>query len=306
MSRHPTLRLCLEPSLLKSAAAGEHNFVNLIVQSVKKSRFRVEFCPDTEAELFKSTLPDVYTLSHMKQPPSGRGLVFRRAYEYPFWQIDATAARWDWDVARATFDPEAVPRAAADKFLGFWQKRLFGAAPQDTSRGGYIYVPLQGRLSVHRTFQTCAPIEMLNHVLRHSGGRKVIATLHPRETYTPADYAVLEQMENRHTALQVTTGDMVAHLQHCDFVVTQNSSAAFSGYFFGKPALLFAGIDFHHIAVKADMEDLAHSFAQVAAAAPDYAGYLWWFWQEQSINAGRDGAVDKIAARLRRFGWPID
>jgi len=34
--------------------------------------------------------------------------------------------------------------------------------------------------------------------------------------------------------------------------------------------------------------------------------YLYWFWQDQSINAGRDDVYGKITARFRRFGWPID
>ena len=82
-------------------------------------------------------------------------------------------------------------------------------------------------------------------------------------------------------------GEMVRHLQSCAFVVTQNSAAAFSGYFFGKPALFFGQIDFHHIGVRADLADLSHSFDAVGQAAPDFAAYIRWFWQEHCINAGR-------------------
>ena len=89
-------------------------------------------------------------------------------------------------------------------------------------------------------------------------------------------------------------------------MVTQNSSVAFGGYFFGKAALFFAGIDFHHIGVRADMKNLPKSFAAVAQAQPDFDLYLWWFLQKQSINAGKDTAQAKIAARLKRFGWPIE
>lgn len=305
MPHHPTLRICLEPSLLKSAVAGKHNLIGLISKTAKNARFRVEYCPNTDIELFKPRADNIYTLTHMKQPPSGRGLVFRRVYFYPFWQIEQTAERWNWDVAKASFDPAAVPAGEAQKFYRFWQKRLFETAPQHSVRDGYVYVPLQGMLSAHRSFQSCSPFEMLKHTLAYSAGRKVIATLHPNENYSVLDMTMLEQLERRHSNLEIASGKMIHHLQHCDFVVTQNSSAAFAGYFFGKPALLFAGIDFHHIAVRADMKRLADSFAAVAQAAPDYARYVWWFWQDQCINAGRPDAMDKIAARFRRFGWPI-
>ncbi len=305
MPRDPTLRICLEPTFLKSAVAGGHNFINLIVEAAENARFRVEFCPATQTELFKPVKEDVFTLSHMKQPPSGRGLVFRRVYHYPFWQIDQTAERWNWDVAKAAFDPDGIPQEAAAKFAGFWKKRLFGEAPQHASRDGYIYVPLQGKLRVHRSFQICSPLEMLELTLQHNAGRKVVATLHPNEQYDPADMKALDDLKSRYAQLSVSSGEMEKHLQHCDFVVTQNSSAAFSGYFFGKAALLFAGIDFHHIAVQADVSDPASGFAEVARARPDFDKYLWWFWQDQSINAGKDDAQARIAARLRRFGWPI-
>ncbi|MGB3246876.1 MAG: hypothetical protein WBB25_20250 [Sulfitobacter sp.] len=306
MTIRPILRLCLEPVLLKSAAAGEHNFVNLLIETVEKSRFRVEFCPDTEAELFKPVSDNVYTLAHMIQPPSGRGLVFRRAYHYPFWQIDSTAERWKWDVAKATFNQEEIPQKEAQRFAAFWKKRLFGNAPVQADRRGYVYVPLQGKISMHRTFQSCSPLEMLTQTLIHCDGREVVATLHPKEIYTGAERAALDQLDKRYSHLTIDTGNMEKHLLHCDYVVTQNSSAAFAGYFFGKPALLFAGIDFHHIAVRADMNNLALSFAEVALHEPGYPAYIWWFWQHQSINAGKDDAVTRIAARFRRFGWPIE
>jgi len=64
----------------------------------------------------------------MISPPNANGLVFRRVYHYPFWQIDAVAQRWHWDVARADFDPDAASDDAS-RFYKFWQKRLFCDAP---------------------------------------------------------------------------------------------------------------------------------------------------------------------------------
>jgi hypothetical protein len=99
---------------------------------------------------------------------------------------------------------------------------------------------------------------------------------------------------------------MEHHLQHCDFVVSQNSAAAFAGYFFGKPALLFGKIDFHHIAEPANMAQLPDSFDAAVTARPAFDRYVHWFWQENCINAGRADARAKILARFQRFGWPIE
>ncbi|NNE50798.1 MAG: hypothetical protein HKN30_00165 [Sulfitobacter sp.] len=145
---------------------------------------------------------------------------------------------------------------------------------------------------------------MVEHVLAHAD-REVVATLHPKEDYSALDLTAFRALATRYPRLTVATGQMDRYLATCDYVVTQNSGVAFSGYFFRKPALLFAPIDFHHIAIKANLTDLPDSFARVATHQPDYERYIWWFWQDQSINAGRDDALDKIAARLKRFGWPV-
>ncbi len=291
----------LEEPLRSSAAAGQHNFINQMVTVVSRAGFTPRF--DT---LPISGVPtEGHSLSHMVEPPNKNGLLFRRVYQYPFWQIEAVAERWRWDVARAAFDPQDASADAA-RFYRFWQKRLFGDAPQTASREGFILVPLQGHLSRQRSFQTCSPLEMIKHCLVHNPGQSVIATLHPKESYSADDLAGLDALVREFPELTVTRGRMEAYLRTCDFVVTQNSGVAFSGFFFGKPALLFGKIDFHHITIRADPDALGESFARVRAHAPDYDKYIWWFWQDQSINAGRADAEQKIAARLARFGWPID
>ena len=302
MTDRPLMRFHLEPGLRKSAEAGEHNFIGRIVEVLEENGFSIDFQDHPTGRAKRDT---AFTMSHMKPPVGARGLTFRRVYHYPFWQIDPTDERWNWQVAKATFDPETVDRQEAQRFYGFWQKRLFGDAVSRRYHVGIVYVPLQGRLTEHRSFQSCSPLEMLEACLAHEPDRRIVATLHPKESYSPAELAALEALATRHPRLEVRTGDMIPLLQDCDYVVTQNSSAAFAGYFFGKPVLLFAGIDFHHIAVRARPEALAECFARVAAHQPDYARYLWWFWQDQSINAGRPDAKTKIAHKLRRFGWPI-
>lgn len=133
----------------------------------------------------------------------------------------------------------------------------------------------------------------------------VIATLHPNERYENAEIAALKKLEQAYDRLTVQTGGMEELLVGCDFIVTQNSSVAFNAYFFRKPSLLFRKTDFHHIAVQADINNLAAGFSKVQQIAPDYAAYIHWFWQRNSINAGRPEAEKKIAARLKRFGWPV-
>lgn len=294
-----TVTFYMEPALCESARAGKHNFIGKIAQVVQAAGLAVDYAP---FGLRGAPSGKGRTLSHIKTPPDADGLCFRRAYHYPFWQIEQTSERWAWDVAQRPFDPDSSHAKEAARFYGFWQKRLFGDAPQSARRDGFVYVPLQGKLSEHRPFQICSPLDMVRVCLTHTD-KPVVATLHPSETYSPAEIAALEAVAKANPRLTVQTGGMDDLLLRCDYVVTQNSSVAFNGYFFGKPALLFRKADFHHIATLADADDLAAGFTAVKSVAPDFAAYVHWFWQRNCINAGRPEVEEQITARLRRFGW---
>lgn len=294
------VRFHLDPDLLASTAEGRHNFLNRIKTVCEAAGLHVTLVPNDERTRRAAAVEDGYDLFHMDPPTHDRALTVRRVYHYPFWAIEPHAERWRWRVAEAGF-PGGAP--GARRFAEYWRDRLFGAA--QAVRAGYVYVPLQGRIRDHRSFQFCAPIDMVRSVLRHDPARNVIATLHPSEDYDAADLKALERLAWDEPRLSVETGEMHRHLLACDYVVTENSSAAFNGFFFHKPCVLFARIDFHHIAANVLTLGEAGAFARVLDMQPDYDGYIHWFWQIMSINAGRPEVDAKIAEALRRGGWPV-
>jgi hypothetical protein len=297
----------LEAGLRRSAQLGQHNFICKVIAELEKGGFSVAIHGNSLADRQLSNSRPSYAMFHMDQPLNDRGLTMRRVYHYPFWQIEPTTERWDWRVAKAQFNPAHIEGAAAQKFYDFWRKRLFGEAVKDIGRDGFVYVPLQGRLLERRSFQTCSPIEMLVAVLQHDPGRQIIATLHPGERITPAEHAQLKALQQRFPRLKVQHDTpMEVMLARCDYVVTQNSSVAFNGYFFGKPCVLFARVDFHHIAGDVFRNGRDAAFDTVLSGdTPDFARYIKWFWQDMSINAGRDDADRKIRQAIRRAGWPL-
>ena len=56
---------------------------------------------------------------HMDNPVHPRALTMRRAYFYPFWRIEASAKRWEWQVASADFVPSCIDPDLASTFLGY-------------------------------------------------------------------------------------------------------------------------------------------------------------------------------------------
>ncbi len=217
----------------------------------------------------------------------------RRCYLDKFFRIEATNDRWDWEVAGLPFF--AAPGQAW--FQRYWRERLFGGLA--IAQGGYIFMPLQGKLLQQRHFQTASPIEMIHATLAADPARRIVATLHPREIYSDAELEALRGIER----FELVKGSLPV-LAGCDYVVTQNSSMALTGFFADKPAVLFARIDFHHIAASVGQLGVAEAFEAVHRPQP-YASYLHWFFKRQALASSGDGHQAQIADRLRTHGWPL-
>ena len=299
-----TVTFYLEDSLRISAEAGTHNFIGKVESVLASAGLSVVFRGNTHAARMASALRPGYAMFHMDEPNHPRALTMRRVYHYPFWQIAPTTQRWEWPVARTAFDPAVIDPVEARRFMTFWKKRLFGSYPAPVT-DGFVYVPLQGRLLEKRSFQTHAPLDMLRAVLHHDPARQVVATFHPGETYSDEERQAIHDLADRHPLLSIRTGGMDRLLPGCDYIVTQNSSVAFNGYFLEKPVILFAKADFHHIAANVADHGIAGAFAAAHDLRPDHAAYIWWFWQKMAINAGRPEAEDQIRAALQNAGWPV-
>ncbi len=304
MSDARILSFYLEPGLKESAEAGEHNFLGKIAAVARAADFEIFYQGNGPEERQKSLERKGFALFHMEPPTHRCAVTVRRAYSYPFWSIERTEKRWEFDVARAVFDPGAVLAKEAARFAGFWRKRFFGEWPE-TGEKGHVYAALQGRLLEHRSFQSCAPIEMLRAVLRQERQRPVVAGLHPNEVYTEAELQALETLRKSHPNLDIRRGGMEALLPGCSYVVTQNSGVGFMGLFHARPLVLFGRADFHHIALKTWEIGVEEALRRAPGHDPDFEGYLWWFWQKMAINAGRPEAEERIAQRLRDHGWPV-
>lgn len=298
----PDLHLYLPQPMRDNAAKGEINIINLIGKAVGRSGYGMQFHGDSPEERMQAIGGDNLHLFYMQEPYGHNVLNLRRAYTYPFWQIEATNERWNFDVARARFDRATIDMEAARPFFRRWRSKLLGDAAR--SEEGFVFMPLQGRLRVHRSFQSMSPEAMIQMTLAMETRYDILATLHPNEQYDEADLAMLDTFSARHPRFKVIRGDAKALALKCSYVATQNSSVAISGYFAKKPAVLFAGIDFHHIAGSVEHQGLERAFATTEDPIP-YVAYLYWFFKEHCINGGAPEAEDQILARMRAHSWPV-
>lgn len=305
MSARETVTFYLHPMLRKQAERGNHNFINKVSEVLQEAGLSVAFDDDDDLARLRAAARPGHSMFLMQDPVNARGLTFRKTYIYPFWHIEKQSERWEWPVAKDTFDPKAQDPQKSANFYRFWRQRLFEDGPRYARRDGFIYIPLQGHLLRKRSFQFCSPIDMIKIVLDEEPAKQVVATLHPSENYSAAEQRALEELLVTNDRFFLRAGKMELHLQNCDYVVTQNSSAGFKGYFFGKPLILFGKADFHHIALNVQQIGVQSAFDAVDWHKPDYAAYLHWFLQLRAINAGRPESKKRIRNVLRNHGWPV-
>ncbi len=305
MARGRILRIYLDDIPRERAAKGNFNFVNRIRNAFESQGFRVELCRNAEAERLKSATRQGYSLFHMDDPFHDRALTMRKAYFYPFWRIEPTAERWDYEVARAGFDPAIVDPVAAERFCRNWRYELFPRGALDGDPAGHVYIPLQGRLLEQRSFQAARPLDMIEAVVRHEPRRDAVIGLHPGETYLPEEIDALKALIDRHPRLRLSSAPTTALVAGCDYIVTENSSVALYGFFAKKPCVLFAKIDFHHIAADVAATGAAKAIAAAPEMAPDYERYLFWFLRMTTISGAAEDAEARILETVRRHGWQV-
>ena len=83
-----TLRIYLQGNMLDTSRAGTFNFMNVLRAAVEGAGWRVEFHETGPEARHLAPRLDGYALYHMEPPTHDRALTFRRAYHYPFWQIE--------------------------------------------------------------------------------------------------------------------------------------------------------------------------------------------------------------------------
>jgi hypothetical protein len=305
MSRTPIAHFFLREGLRQRVQQGQHSFFNRVISVLLKAHFRIEFSDDSLAQKQRFSESGRFSFQVMQEPIDDLGVVVRKNYLDPFWHIERTSQRWERPVAVAEFNEVLQPIARATRFSENLRRSLFPSVYPPKFEPGYVYVPLQGRLLTRRSFQTCSPIRMIESVIENEPLRRVVVTLHPGERYTQAEMRAINSMAEQYEQVSVSGCKMSELLPYCHYVATQNSSVGLFGYFLHKPLVLFGAIDFHHLAIKVSKVGEKLAFESVGKQRLAYDQYIWWFFNQNSINARRKIADKKIAEALRGAGWPL-
>ena len=294
------LNVYLHPPVLQLARDGRLGFLNRMRALLEDRGWEMRLRHSGEGPRAEAPARPGYALYNMERPTHDRALTFRRAYHYPYWRLERQAERWRWPIARARFDPSAIEEGPARAFADRLRARVLPGP--DPVAGDHVLIPLQGHLRRRRSFQAASPLGMIRHVART--GRPCVATLHPKETHDARDHAALARLAAEFPNLTVG-GDTAALLRSCAFVVTQNSAVGFDALILGKPVVLFAQSDYHHVALNAAALGPDRAIAQAPGHAPPVARFLDWFLRRTSLDMMAPDADDRLLSAMRKGGWPV-
>ena len=135
MAEAKILRIYLDPDMRDMAQRGDFGFVSRVTRAFEGEGFRVELRKNSFEERAKSGARHGYSLFLMDDPFHEKALTMRRAYYYPFWRIEPTAKRWEFDVARKRFDPAEIDTDMANEWYRNWRRWLFKGAPDVVAFG---------------------------------------------------------------------------------------------------------------------------------------------------------------------------
>jgi hypothetical protein len=299
MAREKRVSVYVSAEQRASVLAGERSILTKIRAAIEGAGW--SFALEPEAAGPESATRDGYHILCNKDVPGPHCLNLRRSYFYPFWRIEDSNDRWHFQVAQRSFDAAEVPEREAAGFQARWRKSFWPKAR--VTDEGFVFMPLQGRLLRHRPFQTMSPLAMIRRTLEQTD-LPIVATLHPSESYDAEERAALDQIAAEHPQFTLSGAHSEDLLLRASLVVTENSGLALSGFFAGKPAVLFADVDFHHLGGAVRRDGVEGAFARARVDLP-YARYLYWFFRLNALNGGSDDVGEKILARLREHGWPI-
>ena len=299
MARENKVTVYVSAEQRASVISGERSILTRLKTAIEAVGWTFALQPEADGP--QAATRDGHHILCNKDLPGANCLNLRRSYFYPFWRIEDSNERWHFQVAQRSFDPADLPERESNGFRDRWRKTFW--PNHKITDDGFVFMPLQGRLLRHRSFQTMSPVEMIRRTLTRTD-LPVTATLHPSENYEPDEHAALAEIAAQEPRFTLSDEPWENLLLRSSLVVTENSGLALSGYFAGKPAVLFADIDFHHLGGSVRRDGEAAAFAR-AKADLHYAKYLYWFFRQNALNGGSDDVGDKILARLREHGWPI-
>lgn len=233
------------------------------------------------------------------------------AYLFPFWYADPRGIYADSSIRQMLFDPEAIDGSAARKFHRSLRRRL---VEQRQSKYGQpvevtnipkkpIAIFLQGDSYPVRRARFCSEIEMVETIIAHTPEDQIVIKPHPRND-DPATLNTVRKIAKTHKNVRITHANIHDILAAARVSASISSGVSMESLLHKTPAILFGKTDFHHCAQTVrTLADYPDALAQSGTRDYPYSKFLFWFLQQNCINAGSDDFMQQIFAHMARGGY---
>lgn len=234
------------------------------------------------------------------------------AYIQGFWHLDPEGIQAESSAGRAVFDPAAVDKAQAMRFLRRMQRRL--VAPRlsrfDQPRAlatdlpqGAVALFLQGRSAYHGGRCSLPMERMILGVAQGAGGRPVVVKPHPQALEEGA--VAIAAAVAQGARVQVTEANVHDVLAACAVTVSVNSAVAMEGFLHRKPAILFGRSDFPSLVIRAtDEADFPQALEAALARTWPFAKMLHWYYSQHALELAAPDFEARAFAVFARVGFP--
>lgn len=306
MTKRKNVAVYVNTYRLRDIENGSFRFFNRLKLAFEGVGYTVIAKEDTNANMLASSNEAEFSLFLEHEPFHSRSLCFRRAYTEPFWRIEESDKRWEFEVATRPFLPDDIDRQPARYFTRYWRKKLFGHADLAREAPKHILCPLQGQLLRQRSFQSTSPLKMLEELANLENSRRIVVTLHPNEKYSQEEIAALNSVLHRYRNISLSRADAKSLISSSFYIATMNSTISFWGMFWGVPSVLFGRIDFHHLHPNTFDSSVTEAIKmQDSVDTSLYEKYIYWFWKQHSIRSWSDDAEECIINVVNRRGWRL-
>ena len=246
--------------------------------------------------------------------PHPRALMVGLAYLHPFWHVDPKGIRAFSSIGEKRFRAAKIDaQEARDFFTGLREKwveprksrydqqvKLADDLPEGATA---IFLQSEKYRAVEETcYMDCW--QMIDACLEADQG-DVVVKPHPLDIDQDT-FARLTKLQERYDNLHISLANIHDILASAKRVVTINSAVGIEAYLHRKPLILCGQSDYHHIADVAKFPAELTEFLQQEPQGRVYAKYLYWYFSQNCVSAGRGSVAKQILRRVRSAGFEFD
>ncbi|KZY39196.1 hypothetical protein A3731_39050, partial [Roseovarius sp. HI0049] len=235
------------------------------------------------------------------------------AYVWPYWYLDQRGVLCDSSMINANPRLAGVNDRQAAKFLDTLYRKTAGRGVSKYDQPerneaigqGAIVVFLQGLSDPVLRSMHMMETEMLDLVMRHRQGRRVLIKPHPKfpETIASARARMLAKREADVRVVDVNIHDLLEGA-YCSVSIC--SGASFEGLFHRVPAILFGRSDFAACAWTVRTEEEAErALKEIGSAEFPYERFLFWFLRKKMYNQRNPNLAARVLQRIKRTGFEL-